>query len=86
MFTDLLDYPKKSIKREVCWIISNIAVGTASRLSQILSEKKLLSKLFLILRDGEPELKKEVSYVFGNLCHCGKPETVIQIIHEYLII
>ncbi len=86
IFTALLDHPKKSIKREVCWIISNICVGTASQLNQILSSKELLGKLFILLQGGEPEVKKEVCYIFGNMCHCGKPEAIINLMHEYLVL
>ena len=52
MFTKLLDYPKSRIVKEVCWIISNICVGTKSQLQQILSHNDLMKKLSILFASG----------------------------------
>lgn len=68
VFRRLLDHPKVSIVREVCWILSNICVGTASQLDQILSNLDLMQKIGELYIGGDPLVKKEISYIFGNIC------------------
>lgn len=83
MFLKLLDHPTASIKREVCWIISNICVGTTSQIDQILNSKELLNKLIVLFQVDTPQVKKEICYIIGNICHCGQPESIFKLLNEF---
>lgn len=41
----LLNHPKKQIRREVCWILSNLAAAPSSQVSVFLGQGDLLDKL-----------------------------------------
>jgi importin subunit alpha-6/7 len=87
VFTNLLDHPKKSIRREVCWILSNICVGTPSQLQQLMACSQLLAKLAELYISGEAEIKREVSYVVGNICHSGTPaQAVFGLLRDYRLL
>ena len=46
LLKELINHPKTTIRRETCWIASNIAAGTASQVLALLNDKELL-KLFV---------------------------------------
>ena len=41
-FKRLVKHDKKVVRREVCWVLSNIAAGTARQVRALLNESELL--------------------------------------------
>lgn len=71
MLLQLLNHQKKTIRREVCWIISNICAGTSSQINQVLSNSNLLLKLSQLFLQDELDVRREICYVFSNMSELG---------------
>ena len=86
MFTKLLKDPKRSVVREVCWIISNLCVGTKTQLDQIFNNPLLLTTIAELYQTGESVVKKEVSYILGNICNSGQHQRVLELVSHYALL
>lgn len=71
----LLEHENKRVRKEVCWMISNIAAGTHLQLESIVS-KGFLPRLNKILNDDDIEIKKEAIWAICNFSLCDKPELI----------
>lgn len=56
-----------TILREICWICSNIAIGTDAQTTAFLSEPGLIDKIFEFAYSKEEELSKEAVWTICNL-------------------
>ena len=70
----LLNHKKRTIRRESCWILSNICAGTLPQVQKCLFYPELIKKCISLLNYDEIDVKREVCYLFGNMCHLGNPE------------
>lgn len=71
----LLDNENKRVRKEVCWMISNIAAGTILQLESLVSKGYLL-KLTKVLNEDDMEIKKEAIWAICNFTLCEKPELI----------
>ena len=56
-----------TLLREICWICSNIAIGTDSQSTAFLSEPGLIDKIFEFAYCNEEELSREAVWTICNL-------------------
>jgi hypothetical protein len=75
IFPNLMGHCNKRIRKEVCWMISNIAAGTILQLEALVS-KNYLPKLVKVLDTDEMEIKKEAIWAVCNFTLCEKPELI----------
>eukprot|EP00917_Polyrhabdina_sp_WS-2016_P032739 GHVP01069781.1.p1 GENE.GHVP01069781.1~~GHVP01069781.1.p1 ORF type:complete len:393 (-),score=51.70 GHVP01069781.1:386-1564(-) len=69
----LLQSKKKSVRKDSCWIISNITAGPPSHIARVL-ELNILEELFKIFRlDVEADVRKEAAWAIANVSttSCG---------------
>lgn len=60
-FLELLDHEKKPVRRETCWVLSNITAGTSKQIDILLRCPGFVKKLCqLALTDGPEVLKFDV--------------------------
>lgn len=85
LLKELLGHPKTTIRREICWIASNIAAGTASQVLQLLNHSELLQKIVEALETDVIEVKREICWIFSNLGHLGPKDTVISMYVQFEI-
>jgi len=52
LFSNLLEHPKKNVRRETCWIISNIVATNTETADMVLKNEKLF-KLILKLVESD---------------------------------
>ena len=83
LFLILLEHQKSSIRRQVCWILSNICVGTISQVNQILAQHQLLQKIAVLFQVDDPTVKLEICYIVANVCHSGSQESVFHMLNTY---
>ncbi|KAL9644031.1 hypothetical protein ABK040_005499 [Willaertia magna] len=65
----LISHPKKSVRKEVIWTISNIA-GNENQIQAVI-DSGLLSTMFEILRKSDSDIKKEATWIFVNAIDGG---------------
>ena len=78
----LLDHEKKAVRREACWILSNVCAGSKRQIAQVAGCQALLLKVALLFVSDCNEVKREICYVFGNMCHLGETALVYRTILE----
>ena len=57
----LLEHTKKPIRKETCWMLSNICAGTQAQIQAVLSVPGLLDRAVHLLSQHDWEVKKEAS-------------------------
>lgn len=67
--------------REVCWVMSNLAIGSIEQVKALVSEHLLLETLLKISSHSNLLLAKEATWTLCNLC-LAKDEGVIQTLFE----
>lgn len=72
----LLMHPKRTLRREACWTVSNVAAGTRAQIGVLLAVPGLLAGVVENLRSGEWNVRKEAVWCVCNVATMGAPEQV----------
>jgi hypothetical protein len=70
----LLSHPRRNIKREAAWAVSNVAAGTQAQLAAVMAQPGLMAAVVALLRKGEAtdwNVRKEAAYVVSNVAAVG---------------
>ena len=54
-------------KREICWILSNIAAGTSGQIDSLLNEPNLFDNLVNLLYNSKKEIQREALWAICNM-------------------
>ncbi|CAD8144936.1 unnamed protein product [Paramecium pentaurelia] len=65
-FEILLQHKCKSIRREVCWSLSNIVAGTIPQIKQIIRNDQLPKSLLKQLQLNDLQIKKQIAFFVSN--------------------
>eukprot|EP01037_Dinobryon_pediforme_P016663 gene16663-16843_t len=77
----LLSHPKKNIRKETCWMLSNIAAGTLTQLNQLFTVPNLLSLVLAQLSaKSEWDVRKEATWVISNALTAGQKQHVSHLV------
>ena len=69
--SELFDNPKKSIRKETCWLASNIAAGTHDQITSLLRQPGVLRQLIKLALEASWEVRKEALWAISNICTAG---------------
>ena len=72
----LLRHSRKNVKKETCWLLSNIAAGTHSQIVSLLSTKNLLGQVISLAEKAEWEVRKEATWVISNIATGGNDDHI----------
>lgn len=56
-------------RKEVCWILSNIAGGSCEQIKHIVEYPRLLESIFSNLQHGSFEIRRECVWIVANICN-----------------
>lgn len=65
----IIYHKKKTVRKEVCWSLSNITAGTPTQI-QVCLDQGIIDKLIHILINDHVEIKKEAVWAVSN-CTAG---------------
>ena len=74
--TSALTVNNDSVLREICWIFSNIAVGTDSQIVALLNEPNLIDKLFELAYSENEAISLEALWTLCNLTKTKSMENI----------
>lgn len=63
----MLSHPKTSMRKETCWLLSNITAGTKEQIKKLVEFPELIDKIIKILSEDATDVKKEALWVISNL-------------------
>lgn len=81
----LLNERKSSIKKEVCWILSNISAGLREHTILIFNLEGYLQILFHLGFNDKREVRKEIIWCLANLSSCLTHKDLISMIDNNFI-
>merc|ERR1712187_65349 len=75
----VLQHPKKAMRKEACWIISNVTAGNREQI-QATFECGLFPPLLHLLGNGDFDIKKEAMWAVSNATSGGSHEQIDHLI------
>jgi hypothetical protein len=77
----VLSHSKKNIRKEACWLLSNVAAGSRPQISQLISTPCLVQSVLGQMSDSiEWDVRKEASWVICNVASGGSKEQIHQMV------
>lgn len=68
----LLGHNNRNIRKEACWLLSNIAAGSTGQLEAVLKASGLMETVVDIARNDRWEVRKEALWVVSNMFTTGE--------------
>merc|ERR1712224_985064 len=81
----VLDNPKKSLRKEMCWLLSNISAGSQRQISSLLKVPKVAEKLIEFSMQADWETRKEAVWAVSNACTGGSDSQVMFMVKQNAI-
>lgn len=79
----LLSHAKKNIRKEACWMISNVAAGSKSQLSAVVNTPDLVVRTLALMSEGtEWDVRKEAAWVVSNIATGGSKHHVYTLVEQ----
>jgi len=66
-----LDSSKKNIRKESCWLLSNIAAGNHNQINTLVSNHEIMKRVISAATSAEWEVRKEAAWVCSNIATGG---------------
>jgi importin subunit alpha-6/7 len=67
---------QKNLRKEACWLLSNIAAGTKEQLDSVFQYPDLLERVIEVARTDKWEVRKEALWVVANMFTTGQDNHV----------
>jgi len=70
-----LDSSRRGVRKEACWVASNIAAGTGLQI-QALIDAAVFPAMIKLMSTGEFEIKREICWAISNAVSGGTPQQI----------
>lgn len=81
----LLNHPKKSIRKEACWTISNITAGNKQQIQSVI-DANIIPLLVNLLSNAEYEVKKEAAWGISNATSGGSEQQIQYLVEQVILL
>jgi hypothetical protein len=82
----MIKFEKDSrIRKEACWILSNISAGLEEHLNIFYNNREFIETLFNIMSSDEIEVQKEVFWIIANLTGTREIKKMISLLYNDII-
>lgn len=81
---NILGHPKKTVRKESCWVLSNITAGTEAQLQQCI-DIGIIDKLVNILQHDDMAVKNEAVWALSNCTASANPLQFNVLVNKGLI-
>jgi len=66
--------PKKMLRKNALWALSNIGAGTQSQVQQLLNHEVVMKSVVNLTNDVNKDVKREATFVMSNMVNTGTSE------------
>lgn len=70
----------KSVRKDACWMLSNVAAGSVSQIHEVCKKAVILAPLVEAIRSSEWEIRKEAIWAANNIAAGGSDVHVVSIV------
>jgi hypothetical protein len=80
----LIEHPKKPVRKEVVWSISNITAGSSNQIALCI-QSGLFDKLVFLMIHDDPAIKKEAIWAISNATAGGDDAVMDELVRRDII-
>jgi len=77
-----LDSAKKNIRKESCWLVSNIAAGNHNQINTLVRNPEVMTRVISAASSAEWEVRKEAAWVCSNIATGGSEMHAEILVHH----
>lgn len=77
---ELMGSSRKTIRKESCWLASNIAAGTKNQIAMLMHRRGILNALIENATHSTWEVRKEAIWALANICTTGDEVQVMGLV------
>jgi len=70
----LLYHPRQCIRKETCWLVSNVAAGTTAQINKVIHKRSVLQNIVESSKSAEWLVRKEAIFAIANIVSGGTPD------------
>ncbi|KAL3934169.1 MAG: hypothetical protein SGBAC_010054 [Bacillariaceae sp.] len=79
---ELLESGRKAIRKESCWLASNLTAGTQEQIAMFLKKRDLLRSVISNASNSAWEVRKEAVWALSNICTVGNDVQVMGLVQS----
>jgi importin subunit alpha-6/7 len=79
---NVLNSGKKNLRKEMCWLLSNIAAGTPKQIASLMNTKHLSETLITLAVDADWDSRKEAIWAVSNTITGGSDHIVSIVVNQ----
>ena len=80
----IIDHPKRTVRKEACWVLSNITAGTQEQIQECINVG-IIDKLVSILNHDELPVKMEAIWALSNTTAGATPDQFSALVDKGII-
>ena len=80
LLAGLMGSQSREVRKESCWLASNIACGNHEQITKLVKKKKVVQELVASAMHDRWDVRQEALWALVNICICGNPSHVLSLV------
>ena len=80
LLAGLMGSQSKEVRKNSCWLASNIARGNHEQITKLVKKKKVVQELVASAMHDRWDVRQEALWALVNICICGNPSHVLSLV------